>query len=127
MHIKLLSQKHKLIKTKKNMSVKLYKEIMETFCKNRCEFFPLVEYFQGLTKIPKLKNMRRMCSNIIFKQIDTNGNNSLDRDEFFVAMKKFRVTQERVYSDELFTKIDTNHNGELDSDEFFAALMVGLK
>ena len=126
MHIKNLVTKHKLIK-KQKVNVATYKRIMSKFCRDRSDFFPLVPYFEGISRIPTIKKMKKRCVVLIFMDIDTDGNGTLDKNEFFAAMKRFRVTDNRTKCDKLFNSIDTDKNGTLDFNELYSALLSGLK
>jgi hypothetical protein len=53
----------------------------------------------------------------LFHKTDTNGNRSIDREEFYVAYKE-EYGLSRASSDAEFNRIDTNHDGELDFNEF---------
>ncbi len=72
---------------------------------------------QKIEELPEEKTRNRIMSiRQKFKMIDTDGNGTLDIDEFYELCANLNLSKEQLHAD--FTRLDADRSGEIDFDEF---------
>jgi Ca2+-binding EF-hand superfamily protein len=97
------------------------------------EFLPLICELQTIQKAKEAKSKlsvtisdeKRAKLQEVYNQLDSDGEGTIDKDEFRACLSQLGIPATENEADELFTCLDLNNNGNIDFEEFLQVMVAG--